>query len=274
MTKLRVVCSLGLMLLAAPALFAQKAPAPSTTMPKGAHPKSKEEKDALNALTALYKNPATTGDQLDAALNDFVTKFPTSDYLATVATWGLQFYQTPPHADYAKSLVYGEQAIKADPKSLYALATLGDIIPTQVKDTDLDADQRLKEATDDDNAAIQIAQTGGSTINGQPFTDAQKQKLQAIAYTSLARIANIHKDYPNVVANYQKALPFDDAGHQAVDDFYMARAYITMKKWTEANAALDAALKLAPTDPNVQAAVASNKKFIAAQQAAGGGGGI
>lgn len=272
MTKYPVLCSLGLLLLAAPTLFAQKKPAATavSAAPKGAHPRSKAEADDLKALTKLSKDPATTGAQLDAALTDFVTKYPTSDYLASVSTFGLQYYQTPPHVDYDKSLVYGEQAIKADPKDLYALTTLGDIIPNRVKDTDLDADQRLKEASDDDNQAITVATTTGDTINGQPFTAAAKQEVQAIAYSSLARIANIQKNNAAVVANYQKAIPLDDPAHQAVDNFYMARALIELKQYPQALAALDAASKAAPTDPQVQAAVTSNKKLIAKLQGGGG----
>lgn len=271
MNKYPLACSLGLLLLAAPALFSQTKPAASATAaaPKGAHPKSAAEGNALKALTKMAKDPATTGDQMDAALTDFVTKYPTSDYLGSVAVFGLQFNQQPAHVSYEKSLLYGEQAIKADPKSLYALTTLGDIIPNQVKDTDLDRDQRIKEATDDDQQAINVAETAGNSINGQPFPEAAKHEVEAIAYASLARLANLNKDYPNVVANYQKAIPLDDAAHQAVDNFYMARALIESKKYPEALAALDAASTAAPTDPNVQAAVASNKKLIAQLQAAG-----
>ncbi|MGH9518803.1 MAG: tetratricopeptide repeat protein, partial [Terriglobales bacterium] len=225
---------LGLLLAVSPALQAQKAPSATAAAPKGAHPKSKEESQALSALTKMANDPATTGPQLDAALTDFVTKYPTSDYLSSVAVFGLEFNQNPAHQNYDKSLLYGEQAIKNDPNGIYALTTMGDIIPSHVQDTDLDRDQRLKEATDDDNQAIKIADTAGSSMNGKPFTDAQKNEVKAIAYASLARIATLNKDYANAVANFQKAIPLDDQPHQAVDNFYMARAYIEMKQYPEA----------------------------------------
>lgn len=269
MKNLAFALPLGLLLTAAPALQAQKAPSATAAAPKGAHAKSKDEQNALNALTKMASDPATTGPQLDAALTDFVTKYPTSDYLSSVAVFGLEFNQNPAHQNYEKSLLYGEQAIKNDPNSVYALTTMGDIIPSHVQDTDLDRDQRLKEATDDDNQAIKVAETAGSSMNGKPFTDAQKNEVKAIAYSSLARIANLNKDYANVVANYQKAIPLDDQRHQAVDNFYMARAYIEMKQYPQALAALDAASKAAPTDPQVQAAVDSNRKLIARLQGGG-----
>lgn len=268
MKTLALALPLGLLLTAAPALVAQK-PAPAAALPKGAHPKSKAEQDALKALQKMANDPATTPDQIEAAETDFATKYPTSDYLSTVAVWALQYYQNPAHNNYARSLFYGEQAIKYDPNSVYALVTLGDIIPNQVKDTDLDRDQRIKEATDDDNQAIKVAETAGATLNGQPFTDAAKHVVEATAYSSLARLANLDKDYANVVADYQKAIPLDDAAHQAVDNFYMARAYIEMQKYPEALAALDAASKAAPDNPQVQAAVTSNRNLIARLQKAG-----
>jgi len=271
MLKTTLTLSLGLALCALPAALAQAPAKPSATAnaPKGAHPKSKAEGDALSALNKLAKDPNTTPDQINAAVTSFNTTYPTSDFLGSVAVFALQYFQTPPHVSYEQSLLYGEMAIKADPTSVYALTTMGDIIPNQVKDTDLDRDQRLKEATDDDNAALHVVETAGDTINGQPFTAQAKQLASAIAYASLARIANLNNDYPNVVANYQKAIQFDTGRSQAGDYFYMARAQIEMKKWTDALASLDAAAKDAPDDTAVQAAVASNRKFIEAQQKAG-----
>lgn len=277
MSKITLSCPLALLLIAAPALMAQQSqaaqakPATPTSAVHKASPKSKPESDALKALQKLYRDPATTPDQMDAAVTDFVTKYPTSDYLAEVNAFAVQYYQSAAHKNYDKTLVYGEQALKADPTDLYVLATLADTIPNNVKDTDLDRDQRLKEAADDDQQLLKVCATAGDTINGQPFPQAAKNEAQATAYSSLARIANLNKDYPNVVANYAKAIQFDAPGQQAVDYFYTARAQIAMKQWDAALASLDAASKAAPDNAAVQNAVESNKKFIAAQKKAGGG---
>src|SRR6185437_7098517 len=137
MLKTTLTLSLGLALCALPSLNAQTPAKPSATAaaPKGAHPKSKAEGDALSALNKLAKDANTTPDQINAAVTDFNTKYPTSDYLGSVAVFALQYFQTPPHVSYEQSLLYGEMAIKADPTSVYALTTMGDIIPNQVKDT-------------------------------------------------------------------------------------------------------------------------------------------
>lgn len=277
MSKISLSCPLALLLIAAPAVMAQQTqaaqakPAAPAAVVQKAHPKSKAESDALKALQKLYRDPATTPDQMDAAVTDFVTKYPTSDYLAEVNAYAVQFYQSAANKNYDKTLVYGEQALKADPTDLYVLATLADNIPNNVKDTDLDRDQRLKEAADDAQQLLKIASTSGATINGQPFPQAARNEAEATAYSSLARIANLGQDYPNVVANYAKAIPLDAPGQQAVDYFYTARAQIAMKQWDAALASLDACSKAAPDNPGVQKAVQSNRASIAQQRKAGGG---
>ncbi len=262
MRKFTLISLVGLALACAPALLISQ----NSKAPK---PKSKAESQALQKLDKMAKDPTTTGPALEAAITAFNTSFPTSEFLSNVSAYGLQFYQTPPHVSYEKSLFYGEQAIKADPDNLYALTTLGDIIPNNATSTDLDFSQRLQEATKDDLQAIHVATTAGNMINGHLFPQQAKNTAQAIAYSSLARIANLQKNYPEVVANYQKAIPLDPPEEQAVDNFYMARAQIAMKQYTQALASLDAASKAAPDNPQVQAAVDSNRKLIAQLQKSG-----
>jgi tetratricopeptide (TPR) repeat protein len=259
MRKLTLLPFVGLALACAPVMMAQsKPPQPS-----------KQESKALQNLAKLAHNPATTGPQMEAAITAFNTQFPTSAFLANAFTDGLQFYQTPPHVNYEKSLFYGEQTLKADPDNLYALTTIGDIIPNNASSTDLDFAQRVQEATQDDNHALQVVQTAGATINGHLFTLAMKNSVEATAYSSLARLADKQQKYADEVGYYQKAIPFDPAGEQAVDYFYMARAQIQMKQYTQALASLDACSKAAPDNPQVQQAVESNRKLIAQLQKSG-----
>ncbi|MGH9465833.1 MAG: hypothetical protein ACRD1Y_00620 [Terriglobales bacterium] len=269
-----LTCSLSLMLLGPVALMAQTTPPPTLSPDVAAamkvvpKPKSKAEVTALQNLQKMSKDASVTPTQMDAALTGFVTQFPNSEYLATVATWGLQFYQTPPHKDYEKSLLYGEQAIQHDPASLYALATVGDIIAAHAQPTDLDYSQRVSEATKDDNQAIAIATSGAATINGVAFPVTAKDTLQAVAYGSLALLASNAKQYPAAVADYQKAATLD-APRNASDYFYMARAQIAMKQYTAALASLDKALSAAPDNAAVQSAVSSNRKLIEQLQKSG-----
>ena len=272
-----VTCSLATLLLAPAGLAAQTTPpaSPAAAAPAKPHqkakPKSKAEEKALQDLQKMTRDPAAQPAAVDTALTAFATQYPTSDYLSTVAVWGLQYFQTPPHVDYAKSLVYGEQAAKGEDPSLYALVTLGTIIPDQVKDTDLDYDQRVAEAKADDQKAIEIADSGATTLNGQPFAEAEKTLVRSKAYASLGKLAMVAKDYPGAVTNYEKAATYDTGSSQAADYFYAARAQMEQKQWDDALKLLDEAEKAAPGEPAIKNAVDSNRKAIEKAKAAGGG---
>lgn len=269
--------TLGGLLLVGPALMAQStpAPAPSTTAPaasapcttKQPKPKSRAEAQAVNNLKAMSADPATTPAQMDAALTDFATKYPTSDYLSAAYLFGLQYYQNPAHKDYTKSLVNGEQALKYDPNSVYALITLGNIMPEHMNETDLNYQQEMDQAMQVDQKAIALAQAG--IVDCKPIPPEAKNEILATAYSSLARLANIKKDYPEVLANYEKAAQLDDPAHQAADHFYAARAAIELKQYDKALQLLDAAEKSDPTNAQVKAAVDSNRKLIQTLQSAG-----
>ncbi len=273
--------SLGVALCAPALLLAQTTPpasAPAVQAPaaitaaeeKVPKATSKAEEKALQQLQSMSTSASTTPDQMDAALLSFVTKFPNSDYLSTVNTYGLRFYQLPAHKDYEKSLLYGEQAIQHNPAGVFALATVGDLLARHVQDTDLDFAARVSEATRDDQQAIQVADSAGAKINGVTFPDSAKNLTRAIAYNSLAVLATKQKNYAAAVTNYQQAAKFDGPPNDATDYFYMARAQMQLKQYPQALASLDQASRAAPDNPQVQAAVASNRRLIAQLEKNGG----
>lgn len=289
MLKRTSFASCGLLLglglaLTAPAAFAQTTPAAPATpaasqqsailaaaavIPK---PKSKAEVKALQNLQKMSTSDTVTSDQMDAALTGFVTQFPSSEYLGVVASYGLRFYQTPPHQDYEKSLLYGEQTIQHEPDSVYALATVSTIIAQHINSTDLDYAQRKAEAAKDANTAIAVANTVGAKINGVPFPDSAKAVTRSMAYAALAQLAVKDKDYASAVSSYKEAVQNDPSPYsKASDYFYMARAQIAWKHYPQALDSLNQALQADPSDPNIQAAVASNKKVVAELQKQGGG---
>ncbi|TAN22144.1 MAG: tetratricopeptide repeat protein [Acidobacteria bacterium] len=278
-----LLLSLGLA-LAAPAAFAQTTPATpaapaaspqsailaaAAVVPK---PKSKAEVKALQNLQKMSTSDTVTSDQMDAALTNFATQFPSSEYLGVVASYGLRFYQTPPHQDYEKSLLYGEQTIQHEPVSVYALATVSTIIAQHISSTDLDYAQRKAEAEKDANTAVAVANTVGAKINGVPFPDSAKSVARSMAYAALAQLAVKDKDYGAAVNDYKQAVQNDPSPYsKASDYFYMARAQIAGKQYAQALDSLNQALQADPSDPNIQAAVASNKKVVAELEKQGGG---
>ncbi|MGH9485987.1 MAG: tetratricopeptide repeat protein [Terriglobales bacterium] len=262
-----LICSLSISLIAPAVLLAQtSSTAPKATAPAVANQapkaKSKAEAVAVRKLQKMATDDATTPAEMDTALTNFATQFPDSEFLGAVAAFGLRYYQTFPHKDYEKSLIYGEQAIQHDPNSVYALTTVGTIIAGHVQSTDLDRAQRVAEATKDDQAAIQVANTAGPKINGQPFPQSARNLTKAFAYISLAELATKDKDYGAAVSDYQQAANFDAPPSNANDYFLMARVQVEAKQYKAALSSLDMAAKAAPNNPQVQALVASNRKVI------------
>lgn len=232
------------MLLPAIAMAQQTggSPAPSANQqqaapPANPKPKSKQELQALQALNALCENPATTGDQVDAAVTDFTTKYPKSDFLSIVNVWAMTYFQS--HQNYVKVLEYGEAAIKYNPDELFALTTVAADIPTQVHDTDLDKDQRLAEAESDDNQALALLAAPTVVYNGHTLTPDQINEFKSRCYESLGRVALDRKQYQTAVENYQKALTIATPATQAMDYYLLAQAQEGLQKYSDANASLD-----------------------------------
>lgn len=280
MTTLTRSCIVGSLLIAAPFLLAQAKPAASAQTPatsvagpsKAPAAHSRAEAVALTSLNRLAADSTTTPAQMDAAITDFVTKYPTSNFIGTAYVLGLEYYSTPAHADYAKSLDNGEQALKADPNELFALVTLSTEIADHVDPTDLDFAQRAQEASDDAHKAITVAEADAAagTVNGRPFTTATRNAAESAAYSALGKLASVKKDYAGAVSAYKTAATFDDPTHQTADYFYAARAEIQAKQYKSALALLNQAESADPNvNPQVKAVIDANIKLV--QKAMSGG---
>lgn len=254
----------------AAAMQTQTAPAQSkATAPAGPRPHSPQEAAAIKAIVTAMRNPATTSAAMDAQITQFNTQFPTSEYLTTVNDIAVQFFHV--HQDYNRTLQYGENALKTDPNSLFVLLTLGSDIPGNVKDTDLDKEQRLNEAQDYNQRALKIVQNLPDVFNGRPLNAAQKQGIQQMvigsAHSNLGQIALDRKQYADAVKEYQTALPLDSPSIAALDYYHLALAQEGLKDFTGANASLDKAIANSAQNPNVGELAKVEKKKIAGQTA-------
>lgn len=256
--------------LATGAAALQSAPAQSKpAAPAGPRFQSPEEQKAIQAIVMAMRNPATTPQAMDAQITQFSTQFPTSQFQTTVNDIAVQFFHA--HQDYNRTLQYGENALKKDPNSLFILLTLGSDIPGNVKDTDLDRDQRLNEAQDYNQRALKVAQNLPDVFNGRQLTPQQKQGIQQMVigsvHSNLGQIALDRKQYSDAVKEYQTALPLDSPGVAAVDYYHMALAQEGLKDLAGANASLDKAIANSAQNPNVGELAKVEKQKIARQAA-------
>lgn len=246
----------------------QAAPAqPQAAAPAGPKVHSPAEAKAIQGIVAAMRDPATTPQVMDAQITQFHTQFPTSEYTITVNDIAVQFFHA--HQDYIRTLQYGENALKADPNSLFILLTLGSDIPGNVKDTDLDRDQRLQQAQDYNQRALKIAQNLPDVFNGRPLNAQQKQGIQQMVtgsvHSNLGQIGLDRKQYADAVKEYQTALPLDAPAVAALDYYHLALAQEGLKDFNGANASLDKAIAGSAQNPNVGELAKVEKQKIARQ---------
>jgi len=248
---------------AAPPAAAPAAGAPAPPV-AGPTPQSAEEKAALQALAAALRNPATASEQMDTALRQFQFRYPHSQYKETLATVGMEFFRS--HNDYARTLEYGLEALKVNPKSLAVLVSLASIIPDRVRDTDLDRDDKLQEAESFDAQALQLADTLPPVMNGQQLTPTQLEQLKNIVradvHTSRGKIAALRLQYPQAEAEYRLAIPLADAESAALDYYRLALVQEAMKQYPAAQSSLDQALAGGAKNATLQTLATAEKAKV------------
>lgn len=225
--------------------------------PKPRQPSSPAEAAALKSLMATFNDASTSAGVLDEALTNFRLQYPKSGYTIPILVDAVRFARI--HGDYLHLLDYGAQVLNLAPHNLYTLSTLGAAIPDNVKQSDLDRDQRLAQAAGYDREVIStmsgLVIMGDSVeFKGEKYTAAQatvlKQNLEAPAYVSLGRIASLQQKYDEAADNFRAALPLErDSANQAQIHFDLGQAEAAAGHVPEAQADFDQALKLAPNSP-------------------------
>jgi len=244
---MRRIAILPIGLAAALAAFSQTAPAPkpapaggaapaagaaapaepgAAEAPKGPHPKSAEENQAL---LDMFK--AQDPDTQIKAAQDILDKFPDTDYKAQVLLVQAQGYHEK--KDDPKAIVAGEKSLEADPKSYEALLLLAEIYSRTTRSTDLDMDDRLAKSDKYAHDALTVLATAEKPK--PDITDEQwagvKQGETERAYMSLGLSAILKKKYDEAKTDLDKAMSLYP---DPLDMLYIERAYTAAKRYDDA----------------------------------------
>src|SRR3569833_135625 len=243
---MRRIAILPIGLAAALAAFSQTAPAPkpaggaaapaagaaapaapdAAEAPKGPHPKSAEENQALLDMFKA-QDPDT---QIKAAQN-ILDKYPDTDYKAQVLLVQAQGYHEK--KDDPKAIVAGEESLKADPKSYEALLLLAEIYSRTTRSTDLDMDDRLAKSDKYAHDALTVLATAEKPK--PDITDEQwngvKQGETERAYMALGLSAILKKNYDEAKTDLDKAMSLYP---DPLDMLYIERAYTAAKRYDDA----------------------------------------
>lgn len=229
--KIRLVAA-AVLLLAAP-VFAQKV-------------KSQKELEALQKVQAAT-DPAAQIAAIDYVLTNFAdTEFkPVLLMMATDAANRSK--------DYEKTIIYGERALEADPKSYTVRYILAGAIVQHTRTNDLDRDTKLKQAETYANEGITLLKT--ATPPRPDITPAQweeTKKDQTAAFEDiLGMSADLKKDYPAAITNFNTAIA--TAAHlEPATMVRLEKAYNENKQYDEAIAEADKILALPNAQPVIK----------------------
>jgi tetratricopeptide (TPR) repeat protein len=215
------------------AAFAQAPPAPQPSVKVdkngGLGPKSAPE---ANAVKAVMQSQAGTPDEQIAAVEALVTKFADTVYKSFALEIEAEAYQKK--GDNSKAIVYGEQALVADPKNYDADNLLANVLAATTRDTDLDKEEKLSKADKYAHDAMDALEGGKPPLFAKASDAAwakTKSGVQEQAWQALGMVAQDRKKADEAIADYQKGL---DAYADPLLMIRLGRVLYTAKKYDEA----------------------------------------
>jgi len=147
-------------------------------------------------------------DAMATAVDNFVTKFPKSQYRGTVLAATADGYEA--RGNSLKAQVYYQRTIDADPKNYYAMLMLSTEIARGIKENVIDEAKK----TADLNKAEKLAKDGLSilALATKPNPDGKdeewatlKKDDEALGHEALGMIAMVRKKYDVAVSEFKQA---------------------------------------------------------------------
>ncbi len=219
---------------------------PQSATPQGAPPQASsggktmpqaKSQDEFKAYqdAAAKTNPAET----EAAADAFSTKFPDSELRALLYRKAMYDYQNTNNAE--KTAAMAKKVLAMDPSNPEALVTLATVTAQTTRETDLDRDERLNEASSSANKALQTIDTDLLIPAGQPAEriTAYKNSMRAMAYDALGTVSLVKKDYPSAETNFRKSTELNSQP----DPVTYLRLSVALDQQKKYQQALDAANK-------------------------------
>jgi tetratricopeptide (TPR) repeat protein len=221
------------------------------------------------AVRAVFQ--ALTPDARIQAAEDFIVKFPRSELKAVVLATAAESYQQK--NDYEKTLVYGEQALQADPEDAANVQTsllLAKAIAQHTREFDLDREENLAKVEKYANGALELLKTMAKP--NVPVTDEQwtsiKSDWAGDAHDALGIDQLLRKNYDRAVAEFKAAVE-TAKDPDPTTEARLAAAYNKAGEYDEAIAVCDKLLALPGLHPTIhQVAQAERAR---AMRAKGGG---
>ena len=218
---------------------ATQAPAQPPAHSKGA-PQAKSQ-DEFKAYQEVIAKPDTA--QMEQAADAFAQKFPTSELRTVLYTGLLNTYRNAGAID--REIAVGRKSLAIDPTDPVPNVLVALALAQATRDTDLDKEDRLNEASKDAQRAIDNIDTGMAVPPNTPPEKVQsaKNSILEMAYETEGTVAMTKKDFPTAEAAFRKGLEVDPAKPDGVLYLRLAIALDNQKKYPEAMEATENAIK-------------------------------
>jgi tetratricopeptide (TPR) repeat protein len=171
---------------------------------------------------------------MEAAADDFAAKYPTSELRASLYIRAMNLFAQQNDTD--KVLITGRQAIAADPTNPIPLVQVASTLAESTRDTDLDREERLAEASKDAHAAIDNIDTGLLVpANADPArVEGAKHSILTMAYDTLGTVDMTKNDYASAETNLEKAVEESKGNPETVLYLRLSVAQDKLKKYPQA----------------------------------------
>lgn len=224
---------------ATPAAGAQATTAQPPAHTKGT-PQAKTQEE-FKAYQEVVAKPDTA--QMEQAADEFAQKFPNSELRTVLYNGLMNTYRNGGATDRAISV--GRKSLAIDPTDPVPNVMVALALAQSTRDTDLDKDDRLNEATRDAQRAIDNIDTGMAIPPNTPpeKVQAAKNSILTMAYETEGTVAMTKKDYPAAETAFRKGLQVNPSQPDGVLYLRLAIALDNQKKYQEALEATDNAIK-------------------------------
>ena len=214
---------------------AQTAP-PAKTPPQA---KTQDESDAFQEAARIQD-----AQTLEAAANRFAEKYPGSGLRQLVYYRAMFAYQEHNNAD--KAIEMGRKVLALNPEEPVTLAMVAAMLSEKTRESDPDHDERLQEAMQDAQTALQTVETGLIYAPGTPAEQVERSKrlVRSAAYAAIGNVYLAQKDYLGAQRNLKMAIDLSPERPEAVTVLRYAIALEMQMKYDGALTALDQAIEL------------------------------
>jgi tetratricopeptide (TPR) repeat protein len=214
-------------------------------------PKSQKEIDAINAAISAT-DPAVRIKAVDTALQQFAD----TEFKSMLLT--MQVGAAADMNDQTKVIIYGEQALKADPKNYQVQLWIAQAIVQGTKEFDLDKEEKLGRAEKllAEASKNVAASTKPAQLTDEQFVNAKKM-MDAQGHETLGLIATLRKKYDVAITEYQTSLGLFP---EATTMVRLAGAYNTAGKPAEALKMADQVLAQPNLHPTVKQIATAEKE--------------